>query len=210
MSKRGEMAETTTVRLGDTDRQNIALIGDAGFATGASEAIRVSLAFLAMSLKQTKWPTALGVLGMAESARDEVAARFVDPPETTDATDVYAAAHEALRIAESGECACRAATGRHQLLVAMLQELLDRRRAPWVDILDRAKRLAVRFNAESGLPPTARPGSVVFTPGAMNISWMRGYLGSGARYGERYSSSGPEVPLMELRGAKGPELAFAK
>lgn len=125
------------------------------------------------------------------------------------ATDAIAAARAALTIAKKEECACRPNSGRHHLLLAILAALVVDASAPWSVILEQAQRSANEFNRRMGLPMDARPAGTVFTTSAMSMKWMRGYLAEGARYGERYSTRGPNVRTSTSMTAKGASLSLA-
>jgi hypothetical protein len=171
---------------------SLAAIRAAGFADSDDDATRVSIAALA------NW------VGHSSKGAHHMPTPPV-PARGTERTSVS----RALEFVRAGRCICGANKGRHQVVLALLTLLAKSHRVLYAEVLSEAKALAERYNKDHGLPPSAAPASVAFTPAAMSQNWIRGYLMTGAgAYKERYG--GPPVATYARRTSAGVEIVLLR
>lgn len=113
-----------------------------------------------------------------------------------------AAAIDAFRLVQQGQCNCRPSTGRHHVVLVLLELLAKEGKAPWHEVLRQGKASAVRYNESSGLPADVAPAATKFETFSLYSRFQR-YIDSGTPRDGRYSSAGPGVPTVVVRGPTG-------
>src|SRR5439155_384681 len=115
--------------------QALRRIRAAGFADSDDDAARIAIAAMA------SW---IGGSANGTAVEDSEPDRVIDDHPAN-------SVERALEIVRSERCTCRTNTGRHQLLLALLDILAKKGRASYAEILTEARRLAEKYNRDHGL-----------------------------------------------------------